>query len=124
MAVELLPCMIREQAKYHDTDRHCDSRPRPRPDVDSSRGAGNFDRRDVTRREGQPAPVPGSRTEEINHGYDGGLYAELVQNRAFLDNAKTPVHWSVVQGDGAAAAIALDASQPLNTAIGTSLRLD
>ena len=26
-------------------------------------------------------------TEEINHAYDGGLYAELVRNRAFLDDA-------------------------------------
>ena len=50
----------------------------------------------------------GLMTEEINHAYDGGLYAELVRNRAFLDDAATPAHWSVVQGDGAAAAIALD----------------
>ena len=28
-------------------------------------------------------------TEEINHSYDGGLYAELIQNRAFLDDATT-----------------------------------
>ena len=28
----------------------------------------------------------GLMTEEINHSYDGGLYAELVQNRAFLDD--------------------------------------
>ena len=38
-------------------------------------------------------------TEEINHSYDGGLYAELIQNRAFLDDAHTPVHWSVVNDD-------------------------
>jgi alpha-N-arabinofuranosidase len=66
----------------------------------------------------------GLMTEEINHAYDGGLYAELVQNRAFLDDASAPAHWSVVQGEGAAAAIALDTSQPLNDSIGTSLRLD
>jgi alpha-N-arabinofuranosidase len=66
----------------------------------------------------------GLMTEEINHAYDGGLYGELVQNRAFLDNDATPVHWSVVQGDGAAAAIALDPAVPLNQTIGTSLRLD
>ena len=28
----------------------------------------------------------GLMTEEINHAYDGGLYAELVRNRAFLDD--------------------------------------
>ena len=57
----------------------------------------------------------GLMTEEINHSYDGGLYAELVQNRAFLDNAQNPVHWSVVQPDGAT--MALDKSQPLTEAL-------
>src|SRR3954469_787404 len=66
----------------------------------------------------------GLMTEEINHAYDGGLYAELVQNRAFLDDAAAPVHWAVVQGEGVAAAIALDKTHPLNDTIGTSLRLD
>ncbi len=66
----------------------------------------------------------GLMTEEINHSYDGGLYAELVRNRAFLDDGTSPVHWNVVQDDGAAATIGLDRSEPLNTAIATSLRLD
>jgi len=66
----------------------------------------------------------GLMTEEINHSYDGGLYAELVQNRAFLDDAASPAHWAVVQGEGAAAAIALDKNQPLNDTIPTSLRLE
>ena len=38
----------------------------------------------------------GLMTEEINHSYDGGLYAELMQNRAFLDDASTPANWSIV----------------------------
>ena len=59
----------------------------------------------------------GLMTEEINHAYDGGLYAELIQNRAFLDDAAAPAHWSTVQRDGAAATIALDRSQPLNQSI-------
>jgi len=66
----------------------------------------------------------GMMTEEINHSYDGGLYAELVQNRVFKDDAKTPVHWSVVQAGGGAATIALDTDQPLNTNLPVSLRLD
>src|SRR3954463_13827973 len=66
----------------------------------------------------------GLMTEEINHAYDGGLYAELVRNRAYLDDPASPAHWSPVQRDGAAAAIALDEGQPLNAVIGTSLRLD
>ena len=66
----------------------------------------------------------GLMTEEINHAYDGGLYAELIRNRAFLDAGAAPAHWSAVHGDGAAAAIALDPGQPLNAAIPTSVRLD
>ncbi|MEO7101064.1 MAG: alpha-L-arabinofuranosidase C-terminal domain-containing protein [Luteolibacter sp.] len=62
----------------------------------------------------------GLMTEEINYCYDGGLYAELVRNRAFLDDAQKPAHWSAVQG----ATITLDPKQPLNEAIPTSLRLD
>src|SRR5215213_3088499 len=63
----------------------------------------------------------GLMTEEINHAYDGGLYAELVRNRAFLDDAAAPAHWSLVQADGSAATMALDPKEPLNTTIGTSL---
>jgi alpha-N-arabinofuranosidase len=66
----------------------------------------------------------GLMTEEINHSYDGGLYAELVQNRSFLDDAQSSVHWSVVKSSDADASIALDRNEPLNTTIGTSLRLE
>src|SRR5881398_2584265 len=58
-----------------------------------------------------PAVSPmlyGLMTEEINHAYDGGLYAELIRNRAFLDDAASPVYWSVIQGNGSAATVALD----------------
>jgi alpha-N-arabinofuranosidase len=74
---------------------------------------------------GKVSPIHyGLMTEEINHSYDGGLYAELVQNRSFLDNAETPVHWSVVQSPGAAATIAIDHDTPLNDILTNSLRLD
>src|SRR4026209_2842441 len=66
----------------------------------------------------------GLMTEEINHAWDGGLYAELVRTRAFLDDAATPAHWSLVKADGSTATMALDPKEPLNTTIGTSLRLD
>jgi len=65
----------------------------------------------------------GLMTEEINHSYDGGLYAELIQNRTFQDNNKDPVHWSLVQS-GNASSLSLDPSQPLNDALKTSLKLD
>src|SRR5437764_1249917 len=38
----------------------------------------------------------GLMTEEINHAFDGGLYAELIQNRSFLDNGKDAIHWSAI----------------------------
>jgi alpha-N-arabinofuranosidase len=62
----------------------------------------------------------GLMTEEINHAYDGGLYAELIQNRIFQD-AKDPVSWSAVGGGK----IAIDEANPVNTvALTRSLRLD
>src|SRR5207244_1803900 len=61
--------------------------------------------------------------EEINHAGDGGLYAELVRNRAFED-AGTPQGWTLVQEGGAQGAIALDAEQPLNAATPHALRLE
>jgi alpha-L-arabinofuranosidase len=80
---------------------------------------------DVDQSAGKVSPIHyGLMTEEINHSYDGGLYAELVQNRAFLDNADEPVHWSVVQGTGAMATITLDRAKPLNKILTNSLRLD
>ncbi len=65
----------------------------------------------------------GLMTEEISRSYDGGLYAELIQNRAFLDNAGSPAHWSVVNDNGAEAAIALDPTTHYNEALTTSLKL-
>ncbi|HRH48665.1 MAG TPA: alpha-L-arabinofuranosidase C-terminal domain-containing protein [Panacibacter sp.] len=39
----------------------------------------------------------GLMTEEINHSYDGGLYAELIRNRIFKDNKKIPDGWSLIK---------------------------
>lgn len=41
----------------------------------------------------------GLMTEEINHSYDGGLYAELIRNRIFRDNPSKPEGWSLVSED-------------------------
>jgi alpha-N-arabinofuranosidase len=62
-------------------------------------------------------------TEEINHSYDGGLYAELIRNRAFLDDEAEPVHWSVVNENGAEASMTLDTAHPFNDKLTASLRL-
>src|SRR5437762_7305279 len=46
----------------------------------------------------------GLMTEEINHSYDGGLYAELIRNRIFKDNKTSPEGWSLVQDNPSAEA--------------------
>ncbi len=79
---------------------------------------------DATCSAGNVSPkLYGLMTEEINHAYDGGLYAELIQNRAFLDDTKSPMNWSVVNDETSAATIALDPATPLNEKIPISLRL-
>ena len=85
----------------------------------------------------------GLMTEEINYSYEGGLYGELIRNRAFkadalnigikpdvYDPAKyypvqiaasnAPKYWSAVGG----AVMALDTNTPLNEALNVSLKLD
>ncbi len=46
----------------------------------------------------------GLMTEEINHAYDGGLYAELIRNRIFKDSKISPEGWSLVQDNPSAKA--------------------
>ena len=80
---------------------------------------------DASRPAGKVSPtLYGLMTEEINHGYDGGLYAELIQNRAFMADTNSPVHWSVVSGQGSSVNIALDPANPLNDKLTTSLRVN
>jgi alpha-N-arabinofuranosidase len=62
----------------------------------------------------------GLMTEEINFSYDGGLYAELIRNRTFRDDAQTPVHWSAL----GAGSIALEKDAVPGTALTTALKLD
>jgi len=79
---------------------------------------------DATHPVGKVSPrLYGLMTEEINHSYDGGLYAELIRNRAFLDDASTPIHWSVFTNGGGEASIALDPANAFNDKLTTSLRL-
>ena len=66
----------------------------------------------------------GLMIEDISHSIDGGLYAELIQNRALNDDPKFPAHWALI-GGGRAGTLALDTTQPVpNTALKNSLRLD
>jgi alpha-N-arabinofuranosidase len=71
-----------------------------------------------------PAGFFGLMTEEINHSYDGGLFAELIQNRTFQDPGPrrngAPIHWAAV-GSGKATT---DETDPVSSALPVSLRLD
>ena len=66
-----------------------------------------------------PSTFFGVMTEDINHSGEGGLYAELIQNRSMMASSTSPVDWSAV-GDSA---IALDTANPLNTALTQSLKV-
>ena len=61
----------------------------------------------------------GLMTEEINYSYEGGLYGELIRNRAFKANPTNAVYWSNINGT-----VSLDTNQPLNSALNVSLKLD
>lgn len=78
----------------------------------------------------KPKPVSptlyGLMTEEINYSYDGGLYAELIRNRAFLDALVTapPPHWSMDLKPGAEGAIRVVNTQPLTDKLPNSLEVE
>lgn len=65
----------------------------------------------------------GLMTEEINHSYDGGLYAEMIQNRAFHNDWQGQPPWDVVLRGNAAARKSLDRSTGPSQALPYSLKL-
>jgi alpha-L-arabinofuranosidase len=65
----------------------------------------------------------GLMTEEINHSYDGGLYPELIRNRAFMDNSYGPHGWVLLEQGNAQASMELDNSTGPSEAIPRSLRV-
>jgi len=64
----------------------------------------------------------GAFFEDINRAGDGGLYAELVQNRSFED-ATNLIAWTPLTNAAARVTFTLDQSAPLNPANPTSLKL-
>ncbi|MGD0382815.1 MAG: carbohydrate binding domain-containing protein, partial [Thermoguttaceae bacterium] len=60
--------------------------------------------------------------EEINHAGDGGLYAELVQNRSF-ENSDKPDCWTLVTDGSGKGEIAIDTDNPMCENNPRSLRL-
>jgi alpha-N-arabinofuranosidase len=65
----------------------------------------------------------GMMTEEINHAFDGGLYAELLQNRTFRPNWTGIERWDLVRNGNASAAIAYDSTSGPSTALPNSVKL-
>ncbi len=65
----------------------------------------------------------GMMTEEINHSYDGGLYAELLQNRTFRSSWEGVDSWYLVQHGTARASMSLDKSSGPSRALPTSVQL-
>ena len=61
--------------------------------------------------------------EEINRAGDGGLYAEMIQNRSFEDDA-APVAWTLLKGSNAVASMEVVRDHPLNTNNPSCLRLE
>ncbi|MCD8282672.1 MAG: arabinosidase [Prevotella sp.] len=54
--------------------------------------------------------------EDINHAADGGLYAELIRNRSFEDDADEPVAWSAYESQTGNVKINIETLDPLNEA--------
>ena len=65
----------------------------------------------------------GLMTEEINHSYDGGLYSELIRNRAFMDDSYGPHGWVLVQAGDSQASMELDKTTGPSTALPRSLKV-
>src|SRR5271155_2590334 len=66
----------------------------------------------------------GLMTEEINHSYDGGLYAEMIQNRTFHANWEGTPPWDLVRRGNAIASRSLDTSNGPSKALPYSMSLD
>lgn len=66
----------------------------------------------------------GLMTEEINHSTDGGLYAELVQNRNFNTSWDGESPWDLVRRGSATAKKAIDKTSGPTAGLTYSMRLD
>jgi len=70
----------------------------------------------------------GLMTEDINPSFDGGLYGEIVRDRALngslLKKANALGHWMLIGETTRGSGMALDVSPPLSKAVPTSLRVE
>ncbi|MGA8940243.1 MAG: alpha-L-arabinofuranosidase C-terminal domain-containing protein [Acidobacteriaceae bacterium] len=67
--------------------------------------------------------IYGLMTEEINHAYEGGLYAELINNNTFRGDWLNVREWAVVVKGDALATAELDRTDGPSTALPTSMEL-
>lgn len=65
----------------------------------------------------------GLMTEEINHSYEGGLYAELISNRTFRSNWAGVEGWQLVQRGNSTADFRNDKTSGPSAALSNSLHL-
>ncbi|HEX5424942.1 MAG TPA: alpha-L-arabinofuranosidase C-terminal domain-containing protein, partial [Candidatus Acidoferrales bacterium] len=65
----------------------------------------------------------GLMTEEINHSYDGGVYAELVNGRSIAGGFGSLTHWQMVVRGDSAEDISIDSSNGPSAAQPRSLKL-
>lgn len=65
----------------------------------------------------------GLMTEEINYSYDGGLYAELIRNRALMDESWNTAYWSLVQNKSVGASMHFEKQGGPSAALTRSLKL-
>jgi alpha-N-arabinofuranosidase len=65
----------------------------------------------------------GLMTEEINHSYEGGLYAQLISNNTFRGNWMGVESWGEVLHGDAKATFAVDKSDGPSAALPTSLKI-
>jgi alpha-L-arabinofuranosidase len=66
----------------------------------------------------------GLMTEEINHAYDGGLYAEMVSNRNFQADWSGVLDWYLIEKGDADAKMAVDSTTGPSAALAHSLKLE
>jgi alpha-N-arabinofuranosidase len=65
----------------------------------------------------------GLMTEEINFSYDGGLYAELVRDRAIGHGWGALQHWTLVERGSSAAKVSVDETTGPSAALPRSLKV-
>jgi alpha-N-arabinofuranosidase len=65
----------------------------------------------------------GMMTEEINHALDGGLYAEMLQNRTFHGSWQGIEHWGLVRHGDANASMEVDRSSGPSQALPYSVKI-